>query len=132
MGGHLKCLQFLTPETIGRLGISFRRKEVWDRLGPHRFLKRRQSVFSLFIGSICIVIVVFISSLCWRRCLRWAKRCSLCLRLGFLLSSSSPLAMNFSRRSPEVFRLKIEDFQPLVVLVVLCHLNVKLLVIYRL
>ena len=66
------------------------------------------------------------------RCLRCAKRCSLCLARSFLLTSSSPLAMNFSRRSPEEFRLKIEDFQPLVVLVVLCHLNGKLLVIHRL
>ena len=40
--------------------------------------------------------------------------------------------MNFSRRSLEEFRLKIEDFIPLVVLVVLCHLNGKLLVIHQL
>ena len=46
--------------------------------------------------------------------------------------SSSPLAMNFSRRSPDEFRLKIEDFLPLVVLVVLFHLNWKLLVIHLL
>ena len=50
----------------------------------------------------------------------------------FLLSSSAPLAMNFSRRSPEEFWWKIfaeEDFQPLVALVVLCHVRGKLLVI---
>ena len=58
--------------------------------------------------------------------------CSFCaskLR-GFFLSS--PLAINFSRRSPEKFRWKIfagEDFQPLVVLVVLGHFHGKLLVI---
>ena len=99
----------------------------------------RSLVFPLFIGYICSVIVVFcrclctcLWSLCWRRCLRCAKRCSLCFAHGFLLSSSSPLAMNLSWRSPEEFRLKIEDFQPLVVLVVLCHLNGKLLVIHRL
>ena len=41
-------------------------------------------------------------------------------------------ALNFSRRSAEEFRLKIEDFQPLVVLVVLCHQNGKLLLTHRL
>ena len=40
--------------------------------------------------------------------------------------------MKLSRRSPEEFRLKIEDFKAIVVLVVLFHLNGKLLVIHRL
>ena len=50
----------------------------------------------------------------------------LSLLRGFLLSSSFPLSMNFSRRSPEEFRWKIfagEDFQQLFVLVVRCHLH---------
>ena len=50
----------------------------------------------------------------------------LSLPRGFLLSSSFPLAMNFSRRSPEEFPWKIfagEDFQQLFVLAVLCHLH---------
>ena len=58
-----------------------------------RFWKRRQSVFPLFIGFVYSVIVVFcrclctrLWSLCWWRCLRCAKRCSL-LR-GCLLRSA--------------------------------------------
>ena len=42
--------------------------------------------------------------------------------------------MNFSRRSPDEFQWKIfagEDFQALVVLAVLYHLQGKLLVIHR-
>ena len=96
-------------------------------------MKRRHSVFPLFIDSICRVIVIFCRCLCtfsWllcrRRYLRCAKRCSLCFARGVLLSSSSPLAMNFSRRSPKEFRLKIEDFQPIVVLVFLCHKHMSL------
>ena len=59
---------------------------------------------------------------------------SLPLYMFVVAVSSSPLAMNFSRCSPEEFRWKIftgEHFQPLVVLVVLCHLHGKLLVIHR-
>ena len=65
------------------------------------------------------------------RCFDDITFCASKLR-GFFLSS--PVAMNFSRRSPEKFRWKIfagEDFQPLVVLVVLGHLHGKLLVIHR-
>ena len=52
----------------------------------------------------------------------------LSLPRGFLLSSSFPLAMNFSRRSPEdlEFPWKIfagEDFQQRFVLAALCHLH---------
>ena len=52
-------------------------------------LKRRQSVFPLFIRFICSVIVVFFRcfctclwSLCWRRCLRCVKRFSLCFAVS--------------------------------------------------
>ena len=96
-----------------------------------------KSVFSLLIGFTCSVIVVFcrclctcLWSLCWRRCLRCAKRCSLCFAVVFF----DPLAMNFSRRSPEEFRWKIlagEDFQPLVVLAFPCHFQGKLLMVHR-
>ena len=102
---------------------------------PHRFLKRWQSVFPLFIGSICRVIVVFCRCLCVDDvaiavlsdrdvlcALRAASCCHRVLRSRLI----------FGRRSSEEFRLKIEDFQPLVVLVVLCHLPGKLLVIHRL
>ena len=75
-----------------------------------RFWKRRQSVFPLFIGFVYNVIVVFcrclctrLWSLCWRRCLRCAKRCSL-LR-GCLLRFAR--RWNFNRRSPEEFQCKI-------------------------
>ena len=88
---------------------------------PHRFLKRQQSVFPLFSGFVCSVIVVFcrclctcLWSLCWRRCLRLAKRCSLCSAVSCrrLLCSRWVL----SRRSPKDFRWKIfvsEDVQSL-------------------
>ena len=56
----------------------------------------------------------------------------MCFVRRFLLSSSSPFAMNFSRRSPEEFLSKIEDFEAFVVFAVLCHLNGKLFVIHRL
>ena len=51
---------------------------------PYPFLKHRQSVFLLFIGFVCSVVVMFcrylcscLWSLCWLCCLRCAKRCSL-------------------------------------------------------
>ena len=57
---------------------------------PYRFLKRWQSVFPLFIGFNCSVIVVFcrclytcLWSLCWRRCRRSAKRLSLCFAVFY-------------------------------------------------
>ena len=111
--------------------VNFRRSLIQSR----RLCKRRQSVFPLFIGFVCYVIVVFcrclytrLWSLCWRRCLRCAKAMFSASRL----SSSIRSPMNFNRCSPEEFQWKIflgEDLQVLAVPAVLCHLDGKLFVI---
>ena len=90
--------QFLLPTAASKkviLTVNFKRCLIQSR----RFWKRPQPVFPLFIGFVYSVIVVFgrclctrLWSLCWRRYLRCAKRCSLCFAVVFF----DPIADEFS------------------------------------
>ena len=89
-------------------------------------------VFVCSVIVVCPYLCTCLWSLCRWRFLRCAKRChsckSCCRRL---LLRSRWILIGVLQRS---LRWKIfagEDFQPLVVLAVLCHLHGKLLVIHR-
>ena len=74
----------------------------------HRFhLQCNRSILSMPLYMFLVAVLTMLPSL--TRC---AKRCPLCFAVVFF----DPLAMNFSRCSPQEFRWKIlagEDFQPL-------------------
>ena len=134
MEGHLKCsLEIPHSRNYREIGYNLSAQGGLGSLGSpslfeasavgvlslHRIhLQRNCSIFRHCVNDVAFaglsdVLCALHAASCCRRLLR-----SRWILVGVLQRS--------------LFRLKIEDFQPLVVLVVLCHLNVKLFVIHRL